>query len=234
MAINARLPRDEELPASDGAGRSYRLKRPGDILVAGLALLALGPLLALLALLILLFSGRPVLYKARRLGHHGRVFTMYKFRTMVPDAESLLMRLSDRNLSMGMIKIPNDPRVTGIGWWLRRFSLDELPQLWNVLRGQMSIVGPRPHDVNELREAAIDPVRLNARPGLTGLWQLRSRHDPSLDARVHWDRLYVARCSLTLDLRLMLETVPALLRGQGGHVAVPGTENSAEPMRRRP
>jgi lipopolysaccharide/colanic/teichoic acid biosynthesis glycosyltransferase len=195
-------------PRSPAWVRTYPLKRPLDIAIACAALVLCVPLLALIAAVVLLASGRPVLYRSRRLGQGGRVFTMLKFRTMVPD----------------------DPRVTRVGRWLRRFSVDELPQLWNVLRGDMSMVGPRPHGALEI-EPDLPPhrLRLAFRPGMTGLWQLRSRHDPSLQRRVYWDWQYISTCSLRLDMKLMVETLPEMLRGRGGTVLGSGTAGDRHP-----
>jgi lipopolysaccharide/colanic/teichoic acid biosynthesis glycosyltransferase len=217
-------------PRSPAWVRTYPLKRPLDIAIACAALVLCVPLLALIAAVVLLASGRPVLYRSRRLGQGGRVFTMLKFRTMVPDAEEQLPALAGRNVATGMVKIPHDPRVTRVGRWLRRFSVDELPQLWNVLRGDMSMVGPRPHGALEI-EPDLPPhrLRLAFRPGMTGLWQLRSRHDPSLQRRVYWDWQYISTCSLRLDMKLMVETLPEMLRGRGGTVLGSGTAGDRHP-----
>jgi hypothetical protein len=144
---------------------------------------------------------------------------MYKFRTMVKDAEERLHEVAHLNVAEGMTKIPDDPRVTRMGKWLRRFSLDELPQLVNVVAGHMSLVGPRPHDKHELPDDRVehDP-RLSMRPGLTGLWQVNARTDPSIARRVHYDLEYVDHWSLTLDLRILAKTIPAVVLGNGGKV----------------
>lgn len=144
---------------------------------------------------------------------------MLKFRTMIRDAEQRLQELAHLNVSDGMTKIPDDPRVTRLGKWLRRYSLDELPQLFNVLAGHMSLVGPRPYDVHELPIAARekDP-RLSVRPGLTGLWQVNARSDPRIASRVHHDLQYVGHWSLLLDAKIMARTVPVVLLGKGGQV----------------
>ncbi len=194
------------------------LKRAADISMAGLGLVVTAPLLALILIAIQATSGRPILHRARRIGRDGRVFTMYKFRTMVRDAEFRLDSIAHLNLASGMVKIPNDPRVTHFGRWLRRTSLDELPQLWNVLRGDMSIVGPRPHEVHEIAPGdPVNGVRLTMRPGLTGLWQVCARSDPSLEARILYDLEYLERRSGLLDLKIILQTVPAVLKSIAGH-----------------
>jgi len=217
---------------ADSRGVSVRSKRParGLVLAHGVkrafdvtASLALAtvtlPIVIGIAAAILLDSPGPVLYKARRVGRHGRHFPMLKFRTMVADAEQRLHELAHLNVATGMVKIPNDPRVTRTGRWLRRFSLDELPQVYNVLAGHMSLVGPRPHDVDELPQDAFDQdPRLAMRPGLTGLWQVSARSNPSLDHRIHYDTTYVNGWSLALDARILARTVPAVVRGTGGLV----------------
>jgi lipopolysaccharide/colanic/teichoic acid biosynthesis glycosyltransferase len=166
-------------------------------------------------------SPGPVLFRATRVGRHGRLFAMYKFRTMVKDAEARLLELAHLNLAEGMTKIPDDPRVTRVGRWLRRFSLDELPQIANIVAGQMSLVGPRPHDRHELPENGLaHDQRLSVRPGLTGLWQVSARSDPDIASRVHYDLQYVSRWSLGLDARILAKTIPAIVLGKGGSVQV--------------
>lgn len=149
---------------------------------------------------------------------------MYKFRTMVRDAEVRLAQIAHLNVANGMVKIPDDPRVTRVGRILRKFSLDELPQLWNVARGEMSLIGPRPHCCDEI--AAADPVhgtRFSVRPGLTGTWQIQARANPSLDVRVRCDLDYVSNWSLRLDLKVLAGTVPIVLLGKGDRVEVAAT-----------
>ncbi len=180
------------------------------------------PLLALLAMAIWVESGTPVLFRAQRLGRGGRPFTMYKLRSMAPGSDEALHTLRSRNLADGMVKIADDPRVTPLGRLLRRFSLDEVPQLWNVLLGDMSLVGPRPHELGEVSlQDDVHARRLTIRPGLTGLWQVKARTNPSLAVRVHYDLDYIARWSLLLDLAIALETIPVLLRGNGGQIHGP-------------
>jgi lipopolysaccharide/colanic/teichoic acid biosynthesis glycosyltransferase len=196
-------------------------KRAIDVVVATAALLALAPVVGLVATLVWLDSGAPIFFKATRLGRAGRPFRMYKFRTMAPGSEEALADLRARNLAEGMVKIVDDPRVTVIGRWLRRFSLDELPQLWNVIRGDMSLVGPRPHQLGEVLPTDDGHwQRLGMRPGLTGLWQVKARLDPSLAVRVRYDLEYISRWSPFLDLAIILETIPVVLRGDGGQIRV--------------
>ena len=199
------------------------LKRGID-LVLGLAILvAIVPLLAALAIAIWVETGTPVLFRCQRLGRGGRPFTMYKFRTMALGSDRALETLRSRNVAQGMVKIADDPRVTPLGQILRRFSLDELPQLWNVARGEMSLVGPRPHELGEISvEDQVHRQRLRMRPGLTGLWQIRARTNPSLAVRVHYDLEYIACWSLLGDFAIALKTIPVLLEGQGGAPRVHG------------
>lgn len=197
----------------------YRLKRLLDVLVAGTALVVAVPLMLVIGAVLMFDSGWPVLFRPQRLGRGGRLFTMYKFRSMVPDAAARLEALSHLNVGVGMIKIPDDPRVTRVGSWLRRYSMDELPQLWNILRGDMSIVGPRPHDPTDIvPEELQHRVRLAVRPGLTGLWQVSARTDPSLEARVRYDLDYLESACLGLDLNIMFRTLGVVVRGNGGRV----------------
>src|SRR2546427_1363442 len=171
-----------------GAGPALLIKRSLDItLGVAIGVLAL-PLMLLIATAIRLDSPGPVLFRAKRIGHRGRLFSMYKFQTMVRGAEERLQELAHLNVANGMVKIPDDPRVTRLGKWLRRFSLDELPQIYNVLQGHMSLVGPRPHDLYDLASDDLehDP-RLQMKPGLTGLWQGRARSYPNLENRGRFD-----------------------------------------------
>jgi lipopolysaccharide/colanic/teichoic acid biosynthesis glycosyltransferase len=177
------------------------------------------PLMVAIGVAILIDSPGPVLFRPTRVGRRGKHFTMYKFRTMVKGADGRLHEVAHLNVADGMVKIPHDPRVTRMGRWLRRFSLDELPQIYNVISGHMSLVGPRPHDVHELAnvDLAQEP-RLAMRPGLTGLWQVHARSDPSLASRVHHDLNYVNGWSLLLDAKILAKTVPVVVLGKGGSV----------------
>jgi lipopolysaccharide/colanic/teichoic acid biosynthesis glycosyltransferase len=203
----------------DNVSPALRIKRSLDITI-GIALGALAfPAMLLIATAIRLDSPGPALFKAKRIGRHGKPFSMYKFRTMVHGAEDRLHEFAHLNLAYGMVKIPDDPRVTRIGKWLRRFSLDELPQIYNVVAGHMSLVGPRPHDVHDLpREGLEHEPRLVMRPGLTGLWQVTARCDPKLATRIRWDLEYVNNWSLLLDAKVLAKTVPAVVMAKGGQV----------------
>ncbi|HYA23079.1 MAG TPA: sugar transferase [Terriglobales bacterium] len=193
------------------------LKRITDVGLSAVALGLSAPLLAAVALAIKLESTGPVLYCAPRLGLKGRRFLCYKFRTMVRDADKLKEKLREHNEREGaFFKMANDPRITRVGRVLRRYSLDELPQLWNVFRGEMSLVGPRPHPLDDVQRYHLDDLqRLNVSPGLTGLWQVTARQDPSFERSVALDREYIGRWSLGMDLWILRKTVSAVLRGEG-------------------
>jgi len=192
-------------------------KRVLDLAGAGAGLILMGPALALLALLIKLDSPGPVLYAAPRAGRKGRPFLCYKFRTMVRDAEALKGSLRERNEREGPVfKIRADPRITRAGRFLRRYSLDEIPQLWNVLKGEMSLVGPRPHPLDDFSAYAIEHLpRLDVTPGITGLWQVTARGNPSFQAGLNLDLEYIHGWSLAMDLRILVKTAGAVLRGSG-------------------
>lgn len=191
------------------------LKRAFDLVVASLAVLVLAPLMAAVAVYIRRQGGSPVLYRQERVGMHGRRFTMLKFRTMEPDADARygdVVQLADAR----GFKLHDDPRVTTWGGWLRRTSLDELPQLFNVLMGDMSIVGPRPAPPREVERYDLwHRRRLSMKPGMTGLWQVGRRFDDDFDDRARLDLDYIDRWSLWLDLRIVVRTVPAVLRQSG-------------------
>jgi exopolysaccharide biosynthesis polyprenyl glycosylphosphotransferase len=183
---------------------------------AGLLLLTL-PLFPLLALLVKLTSPGPVIFKQERAGFHGRRFRMYKFRTMVDGAEDIRDRVAHLNEMSGPVfKAAEDPRLTAVGRCLRRLSLDELPQLLNVLKGEMSLVGPRPLPVYEAsRIKGAQRRRLAMRPGITGLWQVAGRNTVDFDEWMRMDLLYVDQWSLALDLRILARTIPVVLSGAG-------------------
>ena len=199
--------------------RVSRLKRVVDLAGAAAGLLILAPLFALVALAIKLDSPGPIFYRQRRLGKHGMPFHMLKFRSMHVDAERRLAELVALNEASGpLFKMKNDPRVTRVGRWLRRLSIDELPQLFNVLRGEMSLVGPRPPIPAEVEQYEDWQFgRLRARPGITGLWQVSGRSEvPFLDM-VRLDLHYIRNWSLTLDLAIILRTIPAVLTSRGAY-----------------
>ncbi len=194
------------------------LKRIIDVAVAGLALVLLSPLLLAIALSIRLSSRGPAVFRQERLGLSGRRFTVYKFRSMVNDAEAQQAALAHLNKKQTAFKIHNDPRMTPLGRWLRKFSLDELPQLWNVVRGDMSIVGPRPAVPNEVEKyERWQRRRLRMRPGLTCLWALKGRDALDFDTWMRMDMEYIDSWSLGLDWMIMLRTIPQVLLGKGAH-----------------
>ncbi len=200
-----------------GLGRF--LKRTLDVVVAGTALVLLSPLLFLIALGIVLTSRGPVLFRQERVGRGQRVFQMLKFRSMVANAEELRAVVAEMNNARGIsFKVFDDPRVTRIGGLLRRSSLDELPQLWNVIRGDMSLVGPRPIPVwvaDQLRDPKLYR-RFTVQPGLTGLWQVEGRQQ-DFDWMAMQDLRYIDKWSIRSDVRILLATIPAMIRGEGAH-----------------
>jgi exopolysaccharide biosynthesis polyprenyl glycosylphosphotransferase len=193
------------------------LKRAFDLVVAGMLAVVLSPVLLACAVAVRVTSRGPVLFRQQRVGRDGQVFSMHKFRSMVADAESRLGALQSRKETDGPIfKLQRDPRVTRVGRVLRTFSLDELPQLVDVLRGDMSLVGPRPLPVYEVDLS--DPWarnRLRVRPGLTGLWQVSGRHRLPFDDLVRYDLFYVENWSISMDLVILLRTIPAVLLRSG-------------------
>ena len=197
----------------------FVLKRAIDVAVCGLGLLILSPLFLLITVAVLLDDGWPVFFGQKRSGEDGREFTCWKFRTMIRDAEAVREQLEAENEASGPVfKIKRDPRITGVGNFLRRTSLDELPQLWNILRGEMTLVGPRPPMPAEVAEyTSRQRGRLAARPGLTCLWQISGRSLIGFDRWVEMDLDYVERRSLGLDLWILLRTVPAVLSGRGAY-----------------
>ena len=203
------------------AARSW-FKRTIDVVGAGFGLVLLMPVLLIVALLVRLQSRGPILFRQERMGLGGRVFTCLKFRTMVPDAEAKLKELETANESVGgvLFKIKDDPRVTSLGRFLRRSSLDELPQLWNVFRGEMSLVGPRPlqlRDSERLAKLAYDGYmqRLSVLPGITGPWQVGGRSEVDSLGMLRLDLDYVNRWSIGSDLNILRKTVGVVLVGKG-------------------
>lgn len=201
------------------APRPYQrsVKRLFDIVVSASALLVLSPLLLAVAVLIKLTSRGPIFFRQARVGLHGRPFNMFKFRTMVVNAESLQEKLTARNEQTGPVfKMKNDPRVTPIGRFLRKHSIDELPQLINVLRGDMSVVGPRPPVPKEVEKyEGWQRRRLSVRPGLTCIWQVSGRNQISFQEWMYLDMRYIDHWSITEDLSLILKTFPIVVTGRG-------------------
>ena len=193
------------------------LKRVFDLVVSGASLILLSPVLAAIAVYVVVVAGRPVLFHQERIGLHGRVFNCLKFRTMVRDAEQLYPEIAHQSdIEGAAFKMTNDPRVIPATRWLRRTGLDELPQLWNVLRGEMSIVGPRPAPAREVDLYGVwHRRRLAMRPGLTGLWQVSDGRFAEFDRRATLDLDYIDRWSLWMDLLILLRTVPAVIKQNG-------------------
>lgn len=200
-----------------------RLKRVLDILICAAAMPVALPLSALLAILIRLGSDGNVIYSQERIGRNGKPFLLYKFRTMTADADVRLERYLAANPELAAEwaasqKLKNDPRLTRIGFFLRKYSLDELPQILNILRGDMTLVGPRPIVANEtVKYGRYFEEYCEVRPGLTGLWQTSGRNDTTYSQRVAYDHYYITHWSLGLDLWIMAKTIPVALGGRGAY-----------------
>lgn len=192
-------------------------KRMVDIVLSSAALLSVAPIMLAIAVAIKFESKGPVFYVSNRIGKRGREFPCFKFRTMVRDAERMKKELAPLNERDGVLfKMKNDPRITPLGRFLRKYSLDELPQFLNVLRGEMSIVGPRPPIVSEVEKYELEHLRrLEVLPGLTGLWQVQARHDPSFAKYIALDTAYVENWSFWLDLKILVRTADVVVRGTG-------------------
>jgi exopolysaccharide biosynthesis polyprenyl glycosylphosphotransferase len=194
------------------------IKRMLDVLISGVLLVLLLPFLLLIAICIKFNSRGPVFFTQRRVGLNGRMFTLLKFRSMVANAEEMLENLKDKNEMQGPVfKLSNDPRITGVGRFLRKYSLDELPQLWNVFRGDMSLVGPRPPLPEEVTHyKRKQRKRLSMRPGLTCIWQVSGRNEiPNFEEWARLDLEYINNWSLKQDFILLLRTIPAVVMGTG-------------------
>ncbi|MEM6649916.1 MAG: sugar transferase [Pseudomonadota bacterium] len=214
---------DGVLPHGVPSGLAGRTKRGADMLLAGIALLFMAPLFLGLAVLIKLQDGGPVFYRQLRRGRGGEHFTLYKFRTMRPDGNQMLAALLAKDKDAraqwtAYRKLRNDPRITPIGKFLRRSSLDELPQFLNIVLGDMSIVGPRPIIDEEFdRFGVMAPVYEAARPGLTGLWQISGRNETDFTTRVALDVAYVQNWSFWQDIKILFKTVPVVLLARGAY-----------------
>lgn len=204
-------------PAVGRRRAALAAKRGLDIVGAAVGLLLLGPVLLCVAVVCLLADGRPVLFRQERVGEGGRRFVLTKFRTMIRDAEGQQGALAARNEVRGPgFKITDDPRLTRVGRVLRRASIDELPQLWNVLRGSMSLVGPRPPLPSEVAwYDAWHRRRLAVKPGITGLWQISARREVDFDRWVELDLEYIERWSLWLDVRILARTAAVIVELNG-------------------
>ena len=199
---------------------SYMVKRIMDIGVSAMAMLVLSPLFAVIALAVKATSRGPAIFSQTRVGRYGRHFKFYKFRSMVQYAESRKDSLQGRNESAdGVIfKMKADPRVTKVGRFLRRTSLDELPQLWNVFIGDMSLVGPRPPVPSEVEKYTLeDRKRLDVIPGITCLWQIRGRSEIPFNEQVRLDKEYILAPGVWKDFVILLKTIPAIIGGRGAY-----------------
>ena len=196
---------------------AFMIKRVIDVMLASIGMLLLWPVMLVIAIMLRLDSSGPIFYRAERIGRKGRKFHCFKFRTMVPNADKLKKQLAHLNERNDVLfKISNDPRVTKFGAKLRKYSLDELPQLFNVLKGDMSLVGPRPPLASEVAKYDIAHLRrLDVLPGMTGLWQVEARQDPSFDSYISLDTAYVENWNLMLDFRILARTISVVLEGTG-------------------
>lgn len=209
--------------ASRGRAYAEAADRALDLLVATCALLLFAPIMALAAIAVFLEGCGPVIFRHSRIGRYGRPFSVMKFRSMCVDGDQVLREHLENNPSAhaewaATHKLKADPRVSCLGVFLRKSSVDELPQLFNVLRGEMSIVGPRPIVEREIEKYGnFFPAYCSVRPGITGVWQVSGRNDISYQRRVEMDALYARRKSVALDLSLMFATVPAVLLRRGSY-----------------
>jgi exopolysaccharide biosynthesis polyprenyl glycosylphosphotransferase len=222
MAWGARLDYLGNYPAlaivqRDVPAIQFKLKRILDVLISAAVLLLLSPVLLLLAIIVKLNSRGPVFYGSQRVGKKGKSFSCYKFRTMVTNADQLKAKLQHLNERDDILfKIANDPRITSSGRYMRKYSLDELAQLWNVLKGDMSLVGPRPPLASEVKQYELDYLlRLEAAPGITGLWQVQARNSPSFKDYISLDLRYVENWSFGLDIKILFRTIAVVLSGTG-------------------
>jgi exopolysaccharide biosynthesis polyprenyl glycosylphosphotransferase len=193
------------------------LKRAMDVIGSAIGLALFSPFVLAIAVAIRLDTAGPVFYHAWRVGKKGRKFVCYKFRTMLQNADALKDSLGHLNEREGAtFKIANDPRITRVGRFLRKYSLDEVPQLWNVIKGDMSLVGPRPHPLDDYHKYDLEHLRrLDVTPGLTGLWQVAARRDPSFEKNVVLDLEYIENWSLRMDLTILFRTLAVVVAGSG-------------------
>lgn len=201
-------------------GFSLGLKRVVDLVLSGCALIALSPVYGITALLIKLEDGGPIFFRQERIGYRGKSFYMWKFRSMVVNADAMKTELLQQNMHKDCVtfKIKADPRITRIGRFIRKYSVDELPQFWNVFCGEMSIVGPRPCVPREVVMYSVEArKRLLAKPGLTCFWQVGGRADINFEGQVRLDVEYIRSESVWLDIKLLLKTIPAVLLGKGAY-----------------
>ncbi|MBQ7721555.1 MAG: sugar transferase [Kiritimatiellae bacterium] len=199
---------------------AYALKRLIDIFGSAIGMILLSPVFLAIAIAVKLSSPGPIIFSQVRVGRYGRHFKFYKFRSMRQDAEALKESLKEQNESKdGVIfKMKDDPRITRVGRFIRRASLDELPQLWNVFIGDMSLVGPRPPVPSEVREYTLeDRKRLDVIPGITCIWQVKGRSDIPFNEQVRLDKEYILAPGVWKDVKILLQTIPAILSGKGAY-----------------
>ena len=197
----------------------HTVKRGFDILASGVALVLLSPLFGVLTVKIKKEDGGPAFYSQTRIGKNGKPFKMWKFRSMIVNADQMIDQLEDQNeINGAMFKIKDDPRVTKIGHTIRKYSLDELPQLWNVLKGDMSLVGPRPPLPMEVEDyTPYDKLRLIVTPGCTGLWQVTKRNEADFDEMVWLDIVYINHSGIFEDLKLIIKTIGVVVHPNGAY-----------------
>ena len=197
----------------------HTVKRGFDILASGVALVLLSPLFGVLTVKIKKEDGGPAFYSQTRIGKNGKPFKMWKFRSMIVNADKMVEQLEEQNeIDGAMFKIKDDPRVTKIGHVIRKYSLDELPQLWNVLKGDMSLVGPRPPLPSEVEEYTdYDKQRLLVMPGCTGLWQVTKRNEADFDEMVWLDIVYINHSGLWEDFKLIIKTIGVVIHPNGAY-----------------
>jgi lipopolysaccharide/colanic/teichoic acid biosynthesis glycosyltransferase len=198
----------------------FWIKRCLDLVVASICLILLLPIFAIVAVSIKLDSPGPIFHKQFRIGLKGKQFRMWKFRTMIATASDLQQTLESENQAKGgvLFKLKIDPRCTRIGLFLRRYSLDELPQLINVIKGEMSIVGPRPLVLRDASQLPSDVLfRHDVLPGITGLWQINGRSSLDVEQLYHWDSMYIQKWSLVLDTHILIQTISVVINGHGSY-----------------
>ena len=197
----------------------HTVKRGFDILASGVALVLLSPLFGVLTVKIKKEDGGPAFYSQTRIGKNGKPFKMWKFRSMIVNADKMVEQLEEQNeIDGAMFKIKDDPRVTKIGHVIRKYSLDELPQLWNVLKGDMSLVGPRPPLPSEVEKYTdYDKQRLLVMPGCTGLWQVTKRNEADFDEMVWLDIVYINHSGILEDLKLIIKTIGVVIHPNGAY-----------------
>jgi lipopolysaccharide/colanic/teichoic acid biosynthesis glycosyltransferase len=217
-ALTRKSPKD--IRTLEGHYFEFWIKRCLDSIVASICLILLLPIFAIVAVSIKLDSPGPIFHKQFRVGLKGTQFRMWKFRTMIATASDLQQTLESKNEAKGgvLFKLKIDPRCTKIGQFLRRYSLDELPQLINVIKGEMSIVGPRPLVLRDASQLPSDVLsRHDVLPGITGLWQVNGRSSLDVEQLYHWDSMYIQNWSLVLDTHILLQTISVVINGHGSY-----------------